>query len=90
MVSLSSALAYRYVRKKQGFNHSNTIACGDSGNDKDMLSGTNRAIVVANAEPDLKQWLLEEKAQLAGEERLHIAERDMAWGILEGIKRFGF
>ena len=83
-------MACRYVRMQQGFNHSNTIACGDSGNDRDMLSGTNRAIVVANAEPDLKRWLLQEKSQIAGKDRLYIAENNMARGILEGIKSFGF
>lgn len=55
-----------------------------------MLAGTNRAIVVANAEPDLKRWLLEEKADIAGKDRLYIAESNMAKGILEGIRKFGF
>ena len=80
----------RYVRRQQGFKSSDTIACGDSGNDKDMLSGTNRAIVVANAEPDLKRWLLQEKSKVASDDRLYIAKSHMAKGILEGIRSFGF
>lgn len=73
-----------------GFRTGNTIACGDSGNDKDMLSGKNRAIVVANAEPELKQWLQKEKADEAGSDRLYIASSNMALGILEGLEHFGF
>lgn len=55
-----------------------------------MLSGRHRAIVVANAEPELKKWLLTEKREMAGSNRLYIAKADMANGILEGIKKFGF
>lgn len=52
-------LLCRYVRKQLGFQHEQTIACGDSGNDKDMLAGPNRAIVVGNAQPDMKAWIHE-------------------------------
>lgn len=55
-----------------------------------MLSGKHRAIVVANAEPELKQWLLTEKKEMAGDNRLYIAESPMARGILEGVDHFGF
>lgn len=80
----------RFVRRQAGFDSSRTIACGDSGNDKDMLSGKHRAIVVGNAEPDLKEWLLTEKRELAGPSRLYIAEANMAKGIMEGVQHFGF
>jgi len=82
--------ALQYVRKKQGFTHSQTIACGDSGNDKDMLSGQNRAICVGNAEEELKQWLQSEKREQAGVGKLYVARSDRARGILEGLKHFGF
>ena len=78
------------MRRQAGFDASRTIACGDSGNDRDMLSGKHRAIVVANAEPELKQWLLTEKKEMAGDNRLYIAESPMARGILEGVDHFGF
>lgn len=80
----------RFVRKQAGFDSSHTIACGDSGNDKDMLSGRHRAIVVGNAEPELKQWLSTEKRDMAGDVRVYIADSDMARGIMEGVKHFGF
>ena len=47
----------RYVRQQMGFLHECTVACGDSGNDKDMLGGQNLAVVVGNAQPDLKAWI---------------------------------
>lgn len=53
----------RYVRQQMGFLHQHTIACGDSGNDKDMLAGANLAIVVGNAQPDMKAWIHEVPAQ---------------------------
>ena len=46
----------RYVRQQWNFQHEQTVACGDSGNDIDMLGGKNCAIVVGNAQPDLKAW----------------------------------
>lgn len=55
-----------------------------------MLSGRHRAIVVGNAEPELKKWLLTEKKDMAGPTRLYIAKAGMAEGILEGVKHFGF
>lgn len=80
----------RFVRSRAGFDTSHTIACGDSGNDRDMLSGKHRAIVVGNAEPELKKWLLTDKRDMAGPNKLYIAESNMARGILEGLRHFGF
>lgn len=82
--------ALEYVRKKNGFSHSQTIACGDSGNDRDMLSGKNQAICVGNAEEELKEWLKSEKREQAGIGKLYLAQSDRARGILEGVKHFGF
>ena len=89
-MSPQTEFPHRFVRRHAGFNPSHTIACGDSGNDRDMLSGRHRAIVVANAEPELKEWLLTEKREMAGASRLYIAKADRANGILEGVKKFGF
>ena len=47
--------ALEYVRKQLGFPHSATLACGDSGNDIDMLGGQSLAVVVGNAQvPNLR------------------------------------
>lgn len=42
--------ALEWVRQSRGVPEQRTVACGDSGNDKDMLSGKNLAIVVGNAQ----------------------------------------
>lgn len=82
--------ALEFVRQKYGFDHNRTIACGDSGNDKDMLSGQNLAIVVGNAQPDLLKWVND--TQLSPENadvRLLVTQEHMARGILEGLQTFG-
>ncbi len=45
-----AAQALEYVRKQLDFPHSATLACGDSGNDIDMLGGQSLAVVVGNAQ----------------------------------------
>ena len=84
--------ACRYVREQLGYSHKQTVACGDSGNDKDMLSGQNLAIVVGNAQPDLVEWLKEYKDESGNghQLRLFTAEQHRALGILEGLEQFGF
>lgn len=86
--------ALEYVRKQLGFQHEQTIACGDSGNDKDMLAGPNRAIVVGNAQPDMKAWIHEveekEDPQHRHKQRMIVADGHQAFGILEGLEYFGF
>jgi hydroxymethylpyrimidine pyrophosphatase-like HAD family hydrolase len=86
--------ALEFVRQKHGFDHEHTVACGDSGNDKDMLGGQNRAIVVGNAQPDLVQWVHDTQQQHssgngAGPPRLLFTQQHMAAGILEGLESFG-
>lgn len=85
--------ALEYVRKQHGFSHAATVACGDSGNDILMLSGQNLAIVVGNAQPDLVQWLqqhVQDESPLQGKQRLLKASKHEAYGILEGLKYFGY
>ncbi len=82
--------ALEFVRQKYGFAHDRTVACGDSGNDKDMLSGQNLAIVVGNAQPDLMKWVNETQLSLSDENaRLIVTDAHMAKGILEGLATFG-
>jgi sucrose-6F-phosphate phosphohydrolase len=80
-----------YVRKQLGFEHLQTIACGDSGNDILMLSGDTRCIIVGNAESELRQWANDRMAngQLALE-RVFLATENEALGILQGLREFGF
>lgn len=87
------AEALNFVMEKMGFSRDNTIACGDSGNDKDMLAAANLAIVVGNAQPDLKQWLAtltKTDTHHQGRLRLAQAKAHHAHGILEGLEQLGF
>ncbi|GIL67509.1 hypothetical protein Vafri_20868 [Volvox africanus] len=86
--------ALNHVRRHFGFSVASTVACGDSGNDILMLSGENLAIVVGNAQPDLRQWAQQRQASEqplpSGKQRMLLASRKEALGILEGLEHFGF
>lgn len=87
--------ALEYMRRHWGFELSNTVACGDSGNDIDMLGGRNLAIVVGNAQPDLVRWLdaLAPNQLMTADgqaRRLYRAKERRARGILEGLQALGF
>jgi hydroxymethylpyrimidine pyrophosphatase-like HAD family hydrolase len=83
-----------YVAKAEGFPLDRTVACGDSGNDILMLAGKNRAIVVGNAQDDLRRWVDQNPEAVAvredGRSRLRVSEAHEAKGILEGLRYFGF
>ena len=77
--------ALEYVRESFGFLPEETVACGDSGNDRDMLEGEHHAIVVGNAQPEIMAWAEEET-----EKKPLITKGHRAYGILEGLKTLGF
>uniref|UniRef100_A0A7S0QZA9 Sucrose phosphatase-like domain-containing protein n=1 Tax=Chlamydomonas leiostraca TaxID=1034604 RepID=A0A7S0QZA9_9CHLO len=88
--------ALHHVRKMYGFPVEAAVACGDSGNDILMLQGENPAIVVGNAQPDLRKWY-DERARAepqgtgpGGKQRLYLAPKHEALGILEGLAHWGF
>lgn len=62
------------------------------GNDIAMFEGRNRGILVSNSQPDLLDWLSEQRRQQQGEDdgRLLLAGKERARGILEGLAAFGF
>jgi hypothetical protein len=64
-----------------------TLAAGDSGNDTQLLATEHvRAVVVANAQPELRAW-----AKDAGPTpRVFVATQRCADGIIEALKHFGF
>lgn len=90
--------ALEYVQRHWGFGPHNTVACGDSGNDIDMLAGANLAIVVGNAQPDLATWVAALPDSANPElrindrtcRRLRVSPQNRAHGILEGLQYFGF
>lgn len=69
------AAALRYLADRAGLAMTETIAAGDSGNDRDMLEAAGRALVPANALPELR---------LSG---AHVIRSPYAhaWGVLDGL-----
>lgn len=68
------------LAEELGIPRSALIAAGDSGNDSDLLRGSRRAILVANAAP--------ETARLAELPNVYRSRRRHAHGVLEGLDRW--
>mmetsp|Transcript_33865 Transcript_33865/g.73291 ORF Transcript_33865/g.73291 Transcript_33865/m.73291 type:complete len:117 (+) Transcript_33865:3-353(+) len=78
--------ALEFIRRALKFSHDNTVACGDSGNDLDMIQGDSLAVIVGNAQPDLLDWY---EKNGRNNERVYYAKESTAGGILEGLQHFG-
>lgn len=64
---------------------SQTIVCGDSGNDLSLFcSGLERGIIVGNAQPELLDWHTQNPIA-----HHYLAQAHCASGILEGFRYFG-
>ena len=70
-------LAYRWNLPLDRF-----LVAGDSGNDREMLTGDTLGVVVGNHSPEL--------ATLRGREHVFFASQRCARGVLEGITHYGF
>jgi sucrose-phosphate synthase len=79
----SKGQAIRYLADKWNWPHPRILTAGDSGNDRDMLSGIGRGIVVGNHTPELAGL----DRRKAGE--VYYAEAPFAGGVLEGLQHFG-
>ncbi len=78
--------AMTFLRETLGINPSQTVACGDSGNDLAMFADRpERGIIVGNAMPELLEW---HYANPNGDR--YLAQAHCAGGILEGLQHFGF
>jgi hydroxymethylpyrimidine pyrophosphatase-like HAD family hydrolase len=75
----------QFLRQKWRISTTNTVACGDSGNDIALFTGEEKGIIVGNAKPELVQWYRNRQ-----NESLYFANANCAGGILEGLKYFGF
>ena len=73
----SKGSAVRYLSYKWKMPLEQFITAGNSGNDKDMLSGKTKAIVVANYSPELEE--------LRKNKSIYFTKDPMAKGVLEGI-----
>ncbi|MBN2491644.1 MAG: HAD-IIB family hydrolase [Planctomycetes bacterium] len=81
-VRASKGLAVRDFVLKWGLPLDRVLVVGQSGNDRDMLTGNTLAVVVGNHSAELEG--------LRGHPLVHFAERPHAWGILEGLEHYGF
>ena len=89
-VSANKLHAIRFLMQQQGFGQENTVFAGDSGNDLDVLLSSISAVLVANADEEVKRL-----AEQAHKGTLYIAEGgylgmngNYSAGILEGIAHY--
>ena len=79
-------LAVQYLRQKWKIEATQTVVCGDSGNDIALFSqNEERGIIVGNAKSELLQWHKDNPAEYH-----YLAQAFCAGGILEGLNHFGF
>ncbi len=87
--------ALEYLQRQLGFDDSNTVFAGDSGNDLPVLVSHIPSVLVANAIPEVARGASEEAAQAGHADRLYLAKGGFAGmegfyaaGILEGVVHY--
>ncbi|MFQ6552592.1 HAD-IIB family hydrolase [Aestuariibius insulae] len=75
------AAALAHVARSLGLTLADCVACGDSGNDVDMLEDAGRSIIVANASSELDH--------LTPNQRCLRSPLAHAAGVLHGLETFG-
>ncbi len=78
----SKGRAVRYISQKWAIPLSQTLVCGDSGNDLDMIANTSKAIVVGNHSKELEH--------LRENRKVYFAAKESSAGMLEGLNHYGF
>ena len=78
----SKGNAINYLQYKYEFPSSRIMVAGDSGNDEDMIRGTNNGLVVGNHSEELEK--------LRGKLRVYFSRKTYAAGIIEGLVHYGF
>jgi len=78
-----------------GFSYENTVFCGDSGNDIEVLASPIPAVLVANCMPDVRELARRLADETGFAEQLYIAHGDFmgmngnySAGMLEGIAHY--
>jgi hypothetical protein len=91
----SPVRAIEALMRELGFAAADTVFCGDSGNDLEVLASRIPAVLVANSRPDVQDLALELAEEAGTLAQLYIAEGgflgmngNYAGGILEGIAHF--
>lgn len=87
--------AIEALMRDQGFIGEETVFCGDSGNDIEVLASPIPAVLVANGQPDVQQLALRLAAESGHLDRLYIARGNFmgmngnySGGMLEGIAHY--
>lgn len=78
--------AMQFLRQNWEIAPTQTVVCGDSGNDIALFSmDRERGIIVGNAQPELLRW-----CEINPADYRYLAKSYYAAGILEGLYYFGF
>lgn len=94
-LNASKLHAIEALMEQQKFDLGNTVFCGDSGNDMEVLASSIPAVLVANGRAKVKAGAIEMARQAGTEKHLYIASGNFlnmngnyAAGMLEGIVHF--
>lgn len=82
-VRASKGLAMRWCAEQLGFALENTLVCGATGADIDMLMGNTLGAVVSNRH-------LDELADVAAIDSIYLTQQQHAAGVLEAIAHYDF
>ncbi len=74
--------ALGFIQHLLKIDNAKTIVCGDSGNDLSLFVRETKGIVVGNAREELKE-------KLHCSENVYFSTLDNAFGILDGLKKYG-
>lgn len=87
--------AVEALMKLTGFSNENSVFCGDSGNDIEILASSIPAVLVANSQPDVRSLALQRANEAGHGDRLYIASGNFMGmngnyrgGMLEGIAHY--
>jgi len=87
--------AIEALMKQQGFDLDNTVFCGDSGNDMEVLISPVAAVLVANGHEDIRCRAVKLARQAGTEKQLYVASGgflnmngNYGAGMLEGIAHY--
>lgn len=87
--------AIRFLMQQHGFDITDTVFSGDSGNDLEVLTSEIQATLVNNAINEVKQQALQQAQTKGFADRLYLAKGDFlgmngnyAAGILEGLAHY--
>ena len=87
--------AVEALMKLRSFTYDNTVFCGDSGNDIEVLASPIPAVMVANGQPDVQELARRLADEMGHGDQLYIAQGgfmgmngNYSAGILEGIAHY--